>query len=34
MRYSFSQHFKQDLYQSLLRDLGRELEDYRILSGS
>ena len=34
MRYSFSQHFKQSLYQSLLRDLAREFEDYRVLSGS
>ena len=34
MKYSFSQHFKQPLYKSLLHDMGRELEDYRILSGS
>jgi len=34
MRFTFSRCFNLSLYQTLLQDLAREMEDYRILSGS
>ena len=33
MKFTFSSNFRQPLYQQLLRDLGNEIDTYRILSG-
>ena len=34
MRFTFSKSFDLSLYQTLLQDLAKEMEDYRCLSGS
>ena len=34
MKFSFSNHFNHSLYHTLLQDIAKEMEDYRILSGS
>ena len=34
MRFTFSRYFQRCLYQTLLQDLAKEMEDYRNLSGS
>jgi hypothetical protein len=33
MSFTFSKYFSQSLYQTLLEDLAKELEDYRFISG-
>lgn len=33
MKFTFSPNFRQEHYQQLLRDLGVEIEAYRLISG-